>query len=67
MFYTDDPVQDFLRFDAERESRLSKRPKCDACREGIQTDECYEIDGKLLCPYCMDSAYRVWTDDYIEE
>ena len=62
-----DPIADFLRHDARQENELSKRPICFDCREHIQSDKCYNIDGDLYCPACMESNFKVWTDEYIDD
>ena len=36
MYYTDNPVRDFERYDADREDELASLPVCDICDEPIQ-------------------------------
>lgn len=64
--YSDDPIADFLSEDARKENQLQKRPKCYDCKEHIQSDECYDIDGDLYCPACMNSVFKAWTANYME-
>ena len=67
MFYrTNDPVADFLRHDAEQQKRLDRLPKCAECDDPIETEECYEINGELICPYCLDANNKHWVEDYTE-
>lgn len=66
MYWTDDPVRDAARYEAEQERQLKKLPRCCECRERIQTDECYEFDGELICPDCLMSNHKDWTENYIE-
>lgn len=67
MFYrTDDPVADFMRYDAEQERALEKLPKCADCGNPIQNDHFYLINDEPICPDCLDSGYRKSTDDFIE-
>ena len=64
-FYTDDPVADFDRWDAEQHRRLKRRPRCAHCDEYIQSH--YDrIDADTLCPDCLESDYRVDADDYLD-
>ena len=66
MSWTDDPVADFLRHDAEQEENLSKLPRCCHCRERIQDDICYRINDDLYCENCHNDEFRVWTEDVME-
>lgn len=61
--YTDDPYSDFLSHDAEQEEWLQSRPKCDECKERIQDEHCFNIDGTILCEDCMNDRYQVCTED----
>ncbi len=63
MYYTNDPVADFLRHDAEQEAELQKLPKCKECGEPIQTDYAYGINGKYICEHCLEAYYRVPIED----
>jgi non-homologous end joining protein Ku len=38
MYYTDDPIADFDRYDKEQQERLEQRPVCSVCGEHIQDD-----------------------------
>lgn len=66
MCYSDDPVKDFERHDARQRRRLARLPRCSECREPIQDDECYEINGELICEGCLNENHRKRTDDYVE-
>lgn len=66
MYRTDDPVADYERYDADRERRLDRYPKCDYCGEPILEDHFYNINGTYYHEECLNSEYRVNTDDYIE-
>jgi formylmethanofuran dehydrogenase subunit E len=54
MSYTDDPVLDFERWDAEREARLEQYPTCGDCEEHIQDETAFYINGEWICEDCMD-------------
>ena len=58
MFYTDDPIEDFHRYDAEQEARLAELPVCSECGEPIQTECCYEFNDELICVGCLENNHR---------
>lgn len=64
--YTGDPIRDFEERDRRQARRLARRPRCSECNEYIQDDVCYEIDGKLICPECLEANHERNTDDYID-
>lgn len=67
MFYrTDDPVADFDRYDREHQKALAKLPVCSECDEPITDDMCYEINGEVICPECLDNNHKHWVEDYID-
>lgn len=66
MSYTDNPIADFDRWDAEQTEQLKRLPKCAECGEPIQDEECFEINGELICPECLQNNHRKWTSDYTE-
>lgn len=53
--WTDDPLADFERYDAEQERRLARLPLCSVCGEHIQDEEAYFIGGRWICEDCIDS------------
>lgn len=53
MFYSDDPVRDFDRYDSDRARR--KRPVCSCCDEEITDEFAFNLDGEWFCEECMDS------------
>lgn len=65
VYYSDDPVSDFLRHDADKQKELEKLPVCCECDEPIQDEYCYEINDELICEKCLKAHYRKHTDDYI--
>ena len=58
MPYTDDPIADFDRHDAEQAKQLEKRPVCDHCENHIQDDHYFDINGFKLCPGCLEDYYK---------
>lgn len=66
MYYSDDPVRDFMMHDAKQTRRLEKLPVCSECGEPIQDEHCYEINGELICEDCLNTNHKKRTEDYIE-
>lgn len=58
MYWTDDPLMDFHRYDAEQNRRLQQLPVCADCEEHIQDERAYYINGEWICKNCMDSYLR---------
>jgi formylmethanofuran dehydrogenase subunit E len=44
----------FLKHEAEQEKWLKSRPICSSCKEPIQEDHLYRIDGKNYCESCIE-------------
>ena len=66
MMWTDDPVKDYERYDAQRCAELERLPVCDECGNPIQDEEYYEFDGTLICEECLIDNHRKRVDDYLE-
>ena len=49
----------------ERERRLAMLPTCEKCKESIQDEDYYDVDGEILCEACMKRKYRKFTEDFI--
>lgn len=58
MFYTDDPIADFNRWEAEQEKQLERLPVCADCDNPIQDETAFYINGEWICEDCMDSYKR---------
>ena len=67
MYYSDDPIADFNRYEADQEEQLDKLPKCDICGEPIQDDYLYDIYGDIFCEECLKDKFRKNTEDYIDD
>ena len=65
MFYTDDPVEDYARWDAEQQRKLERNPVCAECGEHVQDDYFYLINDEVICCGCLKANYRKSTDDYL--
>lgn len=66
MSYSDDPVADFDRYDAEQEAWLKELPKCECCDQHIQDSHYYDIEGEYICPDCIseycDKNFRKYNE-----
>lgn len=58
VMWTDDPIADFERYDAEQQAQLDKLPVCCECDEPIQGEYCYEINGEYICEECLEYNHR---------
>lgn len=58
MMYTDDPVADFDRYDAEQQERIAELPECDYCGIKIADDYYYVINGDVICEECLKENFR---------
>ena len=58
MSYTNDPLADFDRWDAEQNKRLETLPECADCEHPIQDEYAFYINGDWICESCMDSYRR---------
>ncbi len=67
MYYTDNPIRDFHRYDSDMEDELEKYPCCDHCGERITDDKLYDVCGEILCEECMKELYEKPVEKYIEE
>lgn len=53
MYRTDDPIDDFLQYDAEQQRKLERLPKCKICGYPIQQEDAVCIDGKYYGDDCL--------------
>lgn len=60
-----DNYDKWAEHDAELEAELKMRPKCDKCREHMQDDYCYDIEGEYICEGCLKKHYRVAVENLI--
>ena len=49
MTWTDDPVRDFERYDAEQEEKMSGFPTCSICGEVVYDDYLTDMYGDIIC------------------
>lgn len=67
MFYSDDPVRDFDRYDMAMAQKEAKLPQCEKCGKHIHDDTFFEIDNEILCEDCMRDLYKRSTDDWLRD
>lgn len=58
MYYTDDPLMDYSRYETDQERQLEQLPVCEDCGEHIQDETAFYINGEWICESCMDSYRR---------
>ena len=58
MFYSDNPLADFNRWDSEQSEWLAKLPKCSDCGEPIQEEFAYYIHDGWLCEHCVETCRK---------
>jgi hypothetical protein len=66
MYYSDDPVADFNRWDADMEDRRlrNRRGRCAHCGEDIEGyEDYYDFDGELIHDDCL----YAWADKFKKE
>jgi formylmethanofuran dehydrogenase subunit E len=56
MYYTDDPVADFNRYDLEQARYEARLPHCDCCGEAIY-EKYYEINDEIYCEECLEKLF----------
>lgn len=59
MPYSNDPLADFDKWDAEQNKQFANLPVCADCDNPIQDDSAYYINGEWICEDCMDSYKQV--------
>jgi len=58
MYYTDDPLSDFDRWDADQQKQIGQLPVCADCGQHIQDERAYYINGEWICMNCMSCYER---------
>lgn len=65
MYFTDNPIADYARYDEEQQEYFGKLPRCSECGEPIQDTEAYYINDIWICEECM-LGYKQKVAPYIE-
>ena len=50
---TDDPIDDFLQYDAEQQRLAERIPKCAVCNHTISQTMAVRINGEFYCDDCL--------------
>lgn len=66
MSYTDDPLADFARYDAEQEEQLEKMPVCECCGEPIQQEMAIYYNDQWCCGECESDFWQNIREDFLE-
>lgn len=59
MVYTDDPLSDFERYDAQKQKELDELPVCSCCGEPITQDVAVYYNDQYSCKDCEG---HFWVD-----
>lgn len=54
MVFTDDPLRDFERYDAEQEERARNFPVCSICKDVVYDDYIADLYGNIICESCLE-------------
>jgi hypothetical protein len=65
MYYTDDPVRDAERREADWEDELERFPECRCCGCRITSEKLWHIEGDFYCPECAEENFTEWTENHI--
>ncbi len=58
-----DPIEDFERYDADRERKLRCLPVCSLCREHIQQETAVCFNDEWICDECLDDLRKETLED----
>lgn len=63
MYYSNDPVRDFERYDAEQTREIESLPVCEYCDQHIQDDYAFRINDEIICERCLIENFRKDIDE----
>ncbi len=66
MAWTNDPVADFERYDAEQERKLARLPLCSCCKEPIQQEKAVWYNDQWCCEECESDFWQNIRKDFLE-
>ena len=66
MIFTDDPIRDFHRHDAEQEEALEKLPVCECCGKPIQQEKAVYYNYQWCCEDCEFDFWHDIRHDFLE-
>lgn len=61
-----DNYSQWKNHERQQEAWLARRPVCYECGEHIQNEDCWELNGELICTDCLETNHKKHTEDYIE-
>ena len=64
--YCMDNLDAFYEHESDQQRMLDRCPICCECDEPIQDEECFEIDGELICCDCLKANYLRYTEDFMK-
>lgn len=64
MGWTDDPIADFDRWQAEQEEELEKLPICECCGQPIQQEYAVYYNNQWCCEDCESDFWNDIRDDF---
>lgn len=67
MYYSNDPVRDAERREADWDEELENYPDCDNCGCKITSDKLWHIEGELYCEDCAEREFKEWTEKYMKQ
>lgn len=67
MIFTDDPIADFERNEAEKEEWLMKLPTCSCCGEPIQDEKAVYYNDQWCCKDCSFDFLEAIMEDFMEK
>lgn len=67
MSWTDDPVADFDRYDAEQQQQLDSLPVCECCGEPIQQETAVYYNDHWICRECETEFWLDIREDFLKD
>ena len=64
--WTDNPILDFQRNDAEQQEQLDKLPICECCGEPIQQEKAIYYNDQWCCIDCEEEFWQNIREDFLE-
>ena len=64
--WTDNPIADFERHDAEQQAQLDKLPICECCKEPIQQEKAIYYNYQWCCEECEREFWQDIREDFLE-
>lgn len=62
---TPDNYDQWVKHDLEEQRWLKRLPRCCYCREAIQDEDLFDLDGTLYHMECAEHEFKKRTEDYM--